>query len=556
MIFHSLSEGDIGSGSNRSVPPASSSDSASGAVQIITTAADSLSQDLCESHIGRLESRGGVFTADQLTPVYCAALVGCGNDEDQYSNLLFGIRDDLIRADKLVIFKDTKFDNPMNNEVIRFGGIDRSSRVKIISGLCARIEIPCSSEKTELARRALNDMLSSSNDPDGVLYNKGVKLASWFSRCIGSSPEFRTGLRQIPIIIYYGMITPLEVMLLHLLSCSGFDVLYICPDKSCLTVLKENNFRDRMQIFELENSKPVMPYPDKEVRTKVATVAYNAERELDTVLYGGDTMFRDFQFSDMEAAVLKTTYDEIDVLWNEFARFRTGFSVKGQRVVVPTIFAKISGIRDGNVNAYWDEVRDKLTPNTILTVKSPAYRAPDKSMLRKYDPYHDGHHLFVGKLKQSPMNPYGFLSDELQLLILNKIQEAFDSGYLMIDDREKMQQLIFAGLNLDRNVLRILQKYDFTKEIPKFIVIDTIEDTFSIMECTQLVLLGMLGFDILIYTPTGYRDLETFISPTAYELHQMNEYKYNLSVPKFKIPDKVQPKKGGLFQNLFRKGRR
>lgn len=311
-----------------------------------------------------------------------------------------------------------------------------------------------------------------------------------------------------------------------------------------------------MQIFELENSKPVMPYPDKEVRTKVATVAYNAERELDTVLYGGDTMFRDFQFSDMEAAVLKTTYDEIDVLWNEFARFRTGFSVKGQRVVVPTIFAKISGIRDGNVNAYWDEVRDKLTPNTILTVKSPAYRAPDKSMLRKYDPYHDGHHLFVEKLKQSPMNPYGFLSDELQLLILNKIQEAFDSGYLMIDDREKMQQLIFAGLNLDRNVLRILQKYDFTKEIPKFIVIDTIEDTFSIMECTQLVLLGMLGFDILIYTPTGYRDLETFISPTAYELHQMNEYKYNLSVPKFKIPDKVQPKKGGLFQNLFRKGRR
>jgi hypothetical protein len=111
-------------------------------------------------------------------------------------------------------------------------------------------------------------------------------------------------------------------------------------------------------------------------------------------------------------------------------------------------------------------------------------------------------------------------------------------------------------MNLDRNILRILQKYDFTKDIPKFIVIDAIEDTFSMRECIQLVFLSMLGFDILVYAPTGYRDLETFVSPKAYENHRMNEFKYNVTVPRFKIPDKIPQKKSGLFSNLFKKGRK
>ena len=96
------------------------------------------------------------------------------------------------------------------------------------------------------------------------------------------------------------------------------------------------------------------------------------------------------------------------------------------------------------------------------------------------------------------------------------------------------------------------------KNIPKFIIIDAIEDTFNKVECAQLILFSMLGFDVVVYTPTGYRNIETYISSDAFEVHQMNDFKYNVRVPQFKIPDKMpQPKsKSGFFSNLFKKGRK
>ena len=77
------------------------------------------------------------------------------------------------------------------------------------------------------------------------------------------------------------------------------------------------------------------------------------------------------------------------------------------------------------------------------------------------------------------------------------------------------------------------------------------EQTFSLEECIQLVLCNLIGFDILIYTPTGYKNLETFVSADAFEEHTQNEFLYNMEVPKFKIPS--EQKNGGFFGRLFRK---
>ena len=524
-------------------------------VRTITTDPSTLADDLAESHSDRLKSRGGHFTETELIPVYCAALVGTLADGDQYNNLLYTITDNLKGTDKTVIFKDTPFANPAPDETRVFAGIDRSDRDKMIDGICSRISVPGDSLRTSLASAAFRDMLTHSNTATGILFNHAVKLASWFHRCVGV-PQIKNGIRDIPVMLYYGNITEAELKVVHMLCCSGFDAIVISPDKQVLTLINEGNFRSQMQVFELEASAPVQPYPTKLLKAKVSTVAYNAERELDDILYGSDTMFRDFQFSDLESNVLRTTYDEIDVLWHTRSQYRSGFSVKNGRVNVPVFFAKIDGVPDGDLSAYWESIREKLSPMTLLTVKAPSYDGNIEAQLHKFDPYHDGHHVFAEKLKGSRMNNYGFLSDSLQQLIIGKIQETFDSGYLLIDDRECLAQIMFVAMNLDRNILRILQKYDFTKDIPKFIVIDAIEDTFSMRECIQLVFLSMLGFDILVYAPTGYRDLETFVSPKAYENHRMNEFKYNVTVPRFKIPDKIPQKKSGLFSNLFKKGRK
>lgn len=75
-------------------------------VQNITTSAQTLNKDIFESHSQRLASRGGHFTADQLIPVYFAALMGVPterNDRSKFNNMLFQLREDLIKSPKLLL---------------------------------------------------------------------------------------------------------------------------------------------------------------------------------------------------------------------------------------------------------------------------------------------------------------------------------------------------------------------------------------------------------------------------------------------------------------------
>lgn len=529
-------------------------------VEAITTELSAIVDDFTESHEKRLESRGKVFTKDELIPVYFCAVVGMNDDTSSYNNLLFNLRNKLSLSDKCLIFKNAEFAPPMPNEVAAFDGISRGDKESIKNGICQRICVPGDKMRTSAACDAFKNYAETQNTTPDKLYNNIVTLGCYFNRIY--SAVLNSGkLSEIPVIIFYGKIKPIEISLLHILSRSGMDVIYINPDKSKINELRLENVSSRMQIFELPTSGEIIPYPEKEVKTKIKTVAYNAERSLDTVLYGSDTIFRDFQFSNMKSSVLSTTYDEIQILWNQPSRFRPGFEVSGDKVTVPVIFAKISGVNDDNINKYWDSVKDKLTPETVLTIKAPSYREPDEYAFREFDPYHDGHHLFIDKLKNSKANKYGFLSEELQELILSKIQEVYDSDQFDIPDpRERMKYLILAGMTIDRNVLRILQKYDFTKDIPKFIIIDNIEDTFSRIECAQILLFSALGFDIIIYTPTGYRDLETFVKDEAFETHQLKTFEYNARIPRFKIPEKssfTPPDKSneGFFSRLFKKGR-
>lgn len=529
-------------------------------VQTVTTSSDTFTKDIFESHSERLLSRGGHFTADQLIPVYFAALMGAPSEEDEkadFHNMLYNLREDLIKCPKLLLYSEYELKPPTPDELSVFDGItivDGGDMEVLPEELAALVNVPGDEVRTKLARETLPLFLKGMSGKEAL--SAAQTLIVWMNRCLGSE-AFRRDHTEIPVLMYYGNITSAETAFLHFMSRLGIDVLYICSNLSGLAALKKNNLEGRMQIFELPCSVPVTPYPDKPVKTKLATVAYNASKELNNILYSNDTIFRDFQFSDMQSLTLKTTYEEIDVLWHQPAKYRTGFAANGSKVTVPNIFAKISGVKDGNLNAYWDSVKWKLSPDTRIIAKSPSYRKFGETRLDIYNPYYVGEQILTDKLKNSPLNKYGYLSDSLQMLIFNKMQEAVDTGLLKIDRTELLPLVLYVGTNLDREILKLLQKYDFTKDIPKLIIIDVIEDTFSKIECIQLVLFNLLGFDMLIYTPTGYRNIETFVSDAAFETHTMNEFEYNVHIPKFRIPDSIpEPNGKGLFGKLFKKGRK
>ena len=527
-------------------------ESIAGRVQRADTTAAGIFEDMMVTHKQRVIKRGGVFTDNCEIPVYMAALIGY-DEEAVYTNMLVKFKEGFASSKKQLIFIGKNLDNPTAEEVKLLGTVPRRSTEEMIDGLALLIKLPGDPVRTALAQKALKEVLTGiAATNQTVALNYGNKLITWLYRCT-QARKYSVQYEDIPLILYYGDISQSELFFLHFMSRSGFDVIYITPNKTMLQLTAEKNTDGRMQIFELPKSKDSGEYPDKPIKMKMATVAYSAERELDEMMYNGDAgIFRDFQFPNSQSITLKTTYEEIDILWKHEAKFRSGFSVSGNLVCVPNIFAKISGVKDGNLNAYWDDVRAKLTPDTVLYVKTAGAQQQGGLDLSAYRSFYRNGKIDTERLKGSMLNKYSYLPDRIQDLILFKLQETVDSGYLKLQGDDLMCAVMHYGLNLDKEMLKIIQRFDFTKQIPKLVYIDPVEETFTLQECILAVLCSIIGFDVLIYTPTGYKNIETFVKPEAFEEHTMNEFLYNVEVPKFKIPTE-EKSSGGLFGKLFRK---
>lgn len=521
-----------------------------GLVKRLDTSAAGIFEDVVKDRKTRVIKSGGVYTENGEIPVYSAALIGY-EDETVYTNMLVKFKESFAGLKKQLIFIEKTLENPNADEVKAMGSVPRSSTAEMIDALAMQINLRGDSTRTALAQKVLREMLNELNTGNQtVVLNYGNKFITWLYRCT-QARKYAVQYEDIPVILYYGDISQSEMYFLNFMTQCGFDTIYISPNKTNLKTAVDKNLNGSMQIFELPQSKESGAYPTKAIKTKVATVAYNAERDLDTMLYGGDTgIYRSFQFPNSQSVTLKTTFEEISILWNQEARFRTGFTTSGNLVSVPNIFAKISGVEDGNMNAYWEDVKSKLTPETILVVKKPnpsENSAEDLSVYRQF--YRNGE-IDAEKLKNSTLNKYSYLPDRIQDMLFYKLQETVSSNFIKLQGDDLMCAVLHFGMNLSKELLQLIQKFDFTRAIPKLIYIDAIEDTFTLSECIQTVLCSIIGFDVLIYTPTGYKNIETFVSNDAFEEHILNQFVYQTEVPKFKIPS--GKKSGGFFGKLFR----
>lgn len=521
----------------------------SGIVKRMNTSAAGIFEDVIKDRKSRVIQSGGVYSEDGEIPVYCAALVGC-EDETVYTNMLVKFKESFAGLKKQLIFIEKTLENPNAEEVRALGTVPRTSTADMIDALALRIDLKGDKTRTALAQKALRELLNELNTGNQtVVFNYGNKFITWLYRCT-QARKYSVRYEDTPVVLYYGDISQSEVYFLNFMTQCGFDVVYISPNKNNLKTVVDKNLNGLMQIFELPQTKESGTYPTKAIKTKVATVAYNAERDLDTMLYGGDTgIYRSFQFPNSQSVTLKTTFEEIAILWKQEARFRTGFTTSGNLVSVPNIFAKISGVEDGNMNAYWDAVRDKLTPETILIVKKPNLAENVSNDLSAYRQFYRNGEIDTEKLKASTLNKYSYLPDRIQDMLFYKLQETVSSNFIKLQGDELMCSVLHFGMNLGKDFLQLVQRFDFTKTIPKLIYIDAIEDTFTLSECIQTVMCNLIGFDVLIYTPTGYKNIETFVSNDAFEEHIMNQFIYQTEVPKFKIPS--AKKGGGLFGKLF-----
>ena len=136
------------------------------------------------------------------------------------------------------------------------------------------------------------------------------------------------------------------------------------------------------------------------------------------------------------------------------------------------------------------------------------------------------------KIKNHPKYPYGLLREEMQEFMLDKLEFLIEQKLIKgIGENGTEYTVIAQVLNLPKDIIRLIQKFDFTKKNPKLIYINTGETMISLEDSILIAFLNLIGFDILFFVPTGYQSVEKYFTGNLMEEHQIGEYKYDMQVP-------------------------
>lgn len=360
------------------------------------------------------------------------------------------------------------------------------------------------------------------------ILNKAVYLLCFINRY--QTQLFKNfSYDNIPCFIYMGGCNDEnEAMFMHFLARTPIDVLILCPNRAERCRLEDNILYD----INYEEQLAIDKFPIQNSGLHIGTAAYHAERELDTLMYNDDTIFRDKQYDKARTVSLQTMDREIKILWETEIKYRPGFSTVDGFVNIPVIFSKFSGVKDGNVREYMIMLKKLMTPETVVVDKVPNILSTDANPIKEYaTEFFKNGRLHRDKIKKSRAYRYGFLRDEMQDYILDKLEFLIAQKYIKgTFENGTEYTIVSVALNLPKEVTRLLQGFDFTKKNPKLLYINTSDELISLEDTIYLTFLHLLGFDVALFVPTGY-NMEKYFNLKLMEEHQLGDYIYDIQIP-------------------------
>lgn len=447
-----------------------------------------------------------------------------------------------------VLLVEESIKKPDYNEINSIRRGQYSGTEQLVSSLAP--QIVCKDKKAENYGKAafLKVMEKIADLPIQKQQNRAIELVCLMNRYLNAL--FGAGSHKAKkLFIYYGEIkTETEKLLLSALAKLPLDVLHINPEgKQGLEITDELFFA---KIYPNTVKREKFPTDIKSMQFE--TVAYQAEQEVSRIMYQDTGMYRNRQFTKAVPVVLQNTYEEIGILWDQEAKYRPNFEVFEDKVMVPVIFSKVMGV-PGNVSEYWEDVAKLCTEQTFVIHELPYLGNNPNPWKEKTHLFLQGGRLMREKVKNHPDYPYTFIREPMQDYMLEKLQELIDEKIIEgtgVDGTENL--IVSTVLYMDKAILRLIQGYDFTKDIPKILLIHTKESNCTKEDSILLAYLSLIGFDIAMYVPTGYTGVERFYTKRIVTEHQIGEYKYDLRVPNL---NSVKRSSESLVGRFFRRGR-
>lgn len=500
-------------------------------------------------------------TPPKLTACTNAWITGDGLDDlrkppstrGQDSNLfyngfirLFGVPDKLTYATELyqfhaqlkqdkrkLVILDGCIPPPTMEEIAEVHRKNYTDLDQMLLDLSTNIRYTTNTELQGLMVKAFVTVMKQQGEAAGSKLNKqmnqAVYLLSWLKRYQNA---LFAGWKQVDIACFIylgGCQTENEALFLQLLAGLPVDVLILLPNLAAACCLSDP------RLFEkrYEESLALAQFPMEEAEIRMGTAAFHAEQELDTLLYQDSGFYRNQQYQRAVSVALQTTYEEIAILWDQDLKYRPNFNVVADAVTLPVIFAKASGVKDGQTAAYWSSIKTLTTEDAMLVRNPPCFKLDEPNPQKAFaTEFLKNGRLLKDRIRNHRAYPYGFLREEMQEHILDKLQLLLEQRLIKGTFENGMEYTVIATvLNLPKECLRLLQKFDFTKKNPKLIYINTLEKTIPPEDAIVAAFLHLAGFDVLFFTPTGYQTVELHFAKKAMQEHQIGEYRYDLQPP-------------------------
>lgn len=442
----------------------------------------------------------------------------------------------LKREGRKVCLENGRLPPPTPEEIAAVRRRNHQTAEQLAADLAANLQYPNNQQLQTLMRQAFLDVVLEEDKAVGGnlnrLLNKAVYLVAWMKRY--QKDLFQNWQApEVSVFLLFGACSgDNEALFLRLLAKLPVDVLVLLPDLNAPCVLKDPALLD----LHKEHSLPMTDFPVEPSQMRVRTAAYQAEREMDSILYQNTGLYRAKQHQKAEAVTLQTMYEEIGLLWDQELKYRPGFAAEGDTVTVPVLLEKICGIKDGPILPYWLEIKKLVTPETTLVTKLPWQTGLEANPMKPYaTQFLRQGRLQREKIKQHKDYPYGILRPEIQDYLLDKLQVLLDEKLIAGTYQNGTEYTIVSTiLGLPKDLLRRIQNFDFTKKNPKLIIISTTEETLSLEDSILVAFLNLVGFDILFFVPTGYQSIEKYFQKPFANEHQLGPYRYDLQVPDFR----------------------
>ena len=442
----------------------------------------------------------------------------------------------LKREGRKVCLENGRLPPPTPEEIAAVRRRNHQTAEQLAADLAANLQYPNNQQLQTLMRQAFLDVVLEEDKAVGGnlnrLLNKAVYLVAWMKRY--QKDLFQNWpAPEVGVFLLFGACSgDNEALFLRLLAKLPVDVLVLLPDLNAPCVLKDPTLLD----LHKEHSLPMTDFPVEPSQMRVRTAAYQAEREMDSILYQNTGLYRAKQHQKAEAVTLQTMYEEIGLLWDQELKYRPGFAAEGDTVTVPVLLEKICGIKDGPILPYWLEIKKLVTPETTLVTKLPWQTGLEANPMKPYaTQFLRQGRLQREKIKQHKDYPYGILRPEIQDCLLDKLQVLLDEKLIAGTYQNGTEYTIVSTiLGLPKDLLRRIQNFDFTKKNPKLIIISTTEETLSLEDSILVAFLNLVGFDILFFVPTGYQSIEKYFQKPFANEHQLGPYRYDLQVPDFR----------------------